>query len=348
MLQELFSLLSGREPPSSRKNNKVPLNKINVPGSSNAEFLRYFEKQLKPLVDGFEEHRQIQLSEYFKRRTKVKIGLISFALIAIVVWTSSLQPYFNFLLIIMIGAFGISSSWARRPIREFQGGIKHTIFPKLVKYFGDEFEFLSRPNWPLKNLQAFSILPNYDDDKSEDQIDGVYKGVSFRLMETHLTCDSSDSNARHDRDTVFKGMLLLFTFNKPFAGKTLVKEDRGVLSRWFKGSSKGMERVLLEDPIFEKQFDVYSTDQIESRYLLTPSFMERLLLLSSVLGGKGVTCSFYNNQILMMVSSSKNRFEAGSIFEQVTFEYETAEFFKELTQIFSVIETLKLNDKTHL
>lgn len=348
MLQELFSLLSGREPPSSRKSKAIPLNKINVPGSSNTEFLRYFEQQLKPLVDGFEEHRQIQLTEYSKRSAKVKIGLIFFALIALAIWTSNLRPYFNFLLIVMLGAFGIFSTWARRPIREFQGGIKHTIFPKLVKYFGEEFEFLSRPNWLPKDLQTFSILPDYDDDKSEDQIDGVYKGVPFRLMETHLSCESSDSNGRRDLDTVFRGMLLLFTFNKPFAGKTIVKQDRGVFSKWFKGSSSGMERVLLEDPVFEKQFDVYSTDQVESRYLLTPSFMERLLSLTKVLGGKGVTCSFYNNQLLMMVSSSKNRFEAGSIFEQVTFEYETAEFFKELKQIFSVIETLKLNEKTHL
>ena len=37
--------------------------------------------------------------------------------------------------------------------------------------------------------------------------------------------------------------------------------------------------MKLENPDFEKTFDVYSTDQIEARYLLSPSMMERLLAL---------------------------------------------------------------------
>ena len=37
------------------------------------------------------------------------------------------------------------------------------------------------------------------------------------------------------------------------------------------------ELVKLENPEFESEFAVYSDDQIESRYILSPSLMERIL-----------------------------------------------------------------------
>jgi hypothetical protein len=40
------------------------------------------------------------------------------------------------------------------------------------------------------------------------------------------------------------------------------------------------QQVALEDPRFEAVYDVWSTDQIAARALLTPAFMERLLALS--------------------------------------------------------------------
>jgi hypothetical protein len=35
--------------------------------------------------------------------------------------------------------------------------------------------------------------------------------------------------------------------------------------------------IRLEDPRFEKEFCVYGEDQVEARYILTPSLMERIL-----------------------------------------------------------------------
>jgi hypothetical protein len=42
-----------------------------------------------------------------------------------------------------------------------------------------------------------------------------------------------------------------------------------------------MEPVRLEDPRFEGQYEVYSTNQIEARALLTPAFMERFMALAA-------------------------------------------------------------------
>ncbi len=88
-------------------------------------------------------------------------------------------------------------------------------------------------------------------------------------------------------------MFILLDMNKNFSGKTIVKRDTGIIGNWFTkkfrrkldsyaSRSKLLKSVKLEDPIFEKKFEVYSSDQVEARYLLTTSFMERILELSNL------------------------------------------------------------------
>jgi hypothetical protein len=50
------------------------------------------------------------------------------------------------------------------------------------------------------------------------------------------------------------------------------------------GRKKGLERVVLESPEFERLFDVYGEDQVEARKLLTPRAQEALVRLRKYLG----------------------------------------------------------------
>ena len=54
-------------------------------------------------------------------------------------------------------------------------------------------------------------------------------------------------------------------------------------------------------------------DQV-TRYLLTVTFMERLMELTSSFGSKSIECCFYNKELFMMIPI-KNMFEPGSIYE---------------------------------
>ncbi len=64
-----------------------------------------------------------------------------------------------------------------------------------------------------------------------------------------------------------------YTTDKKFVGETLVACDEKVIPALFRLK----EKVILEDPTFNKKFIVLSSDQVEARYLLTSAFMERLL-----------------------------------------------------------------------
>lgn len=101
--------------------------------------------------------------------------------------------------------------------------------------------------------------------------------------ETTTTETDSDGNTttrteEHWRD-IFKGLFFSADFNKDFRGSTLVRAGKaGMLSNLFGNLIK------LEDPRFNDKFRVFSRDQVEARYLLTPRLMERLLELRDRLG----------------------------------------------------------------
>jgi hypothetical protein len=50
------------------------------------------------------------------------------------------------------------------------------------------------------------------------------------------------------------------------------------------GGKKGLERVVLESPEFERLYDVYGEDQVEARKLFTPRLQEALVRLRKYLG----------------------------------------------------------------
>jgi hypothetical protein len=151
--------------------------------------------------------------------------------------------------------------------------------------------------------------------------------------------------------TAIEGVLdLAFTaIAKVIGSIVLAIYDNGLLPvyNWLKDKFNSLQVVNLEDPTFENQFEVYSNDQIEARYLLTTTFMERLLSLSSMFDNK-IKCSFYNKKLLFMIDRGQDTFKTSSIFMPSTFVYDIKNILIEMSMLFQIIDTLKLSEKTGL
>lgn len=133
------------------------------------------------------------------------------------------------------------------------------IMGKTLALLGD----LSIQNEKMdENILNDSLLFNVYGNEREDYIAGTYKGKPLSIQE----CKSES----------FKGVAILMQIDKNFSGHTNVIEDS--LANRF-SSPVGLEKAPLECVVFEKKFDVYTNDQIEARYILTPVFMERLVAL---------------------------------------------------------------------
>ncbi len=111
---------------------------------------------------------------------------------------------------------------------------------------------------------------------------------------------------------------------------------------------KKMQDVKLEAAAFEKRFNVYTKDQIEARYLLTTSFMDRLQNLETAFGTRKIKCSFFDGQIMFAIPTKRDLFELGCLFKPLSSTSDIKNFYKELTSIQQMIDHFKLDEKTGL
>ncbi len=121
----------------------------------------------------------------------------------------------------------------------------------------------------------------------------------------------------------------------------------GVITN-LKYSKKQDDVVHLEDTEFSNEFDVYSDDQVESRYLVTPAFMERLLRLSISFDTYKIKCSFVKDRIVFAISTWQDLFEIGDFSTQLDGRKNIERIQNEIISILDMIEYFKLNEKTRL
>jgi len=111
---------------------------------------------------------------------------------------------------------------------------------------------------------------------------------------------------------------------------------------------EALHEIILEDPKFCKKFVAYSSDQVEARYLITTSFMERFQNLNTAFGAKKAKCSFYDDKIMFAITTSKNLFEIGSIWHTLKDPKIVQVMFSELYTVYQMINHFKLDQKTGL
>ncbi|DAB12005.1 TPA: hypothetical protein CPT91_05555 [Candidatus Gastranaerophilales bacterium HUM_16] len=114
---------------------------------------------------------------------------------------------------------------------------------------------------------------------------------------------------------------------------------------------KSMQTVKLESTNFEKRFNVFSKNQVEARYLLTPTFIEKFTQLYTAFGTNKAKCSFYkdfsgNDRIMFAISTNRDLFEPGNLFTPIN--EPKYMFLSDFTSIFNMIEFFKLDEKTKL
>jgi hypothetical protein len=131
--------------------------------------------------------------------------------------------------------------------------------------------------------------------------------------------------------------------NKKFKSKTIICKDKGLFNAM---QGKSMPKVALEDKAFEKIFEVYSSDQVEARYLLTPTFMERLKRLNLSHDGV-VRAAFVGQKIFIALPYDKNLFEV-NLFKDAYDISQYRAILRDLRDALAVVDTLKLDQNIGL
>jgi hypothetical protein len=207
----------------------------------------------------------------------------------------------DFVAFVVMGGVG-GYAWAAWQLSEaYRRLYKERVLPRIAARFGPLAWRRAQP--PLDDFRRHRLFPDWDNAKAEDEIFGDYRGMPLSIVELTLTQGSGKK-----KRTVFHGLTCAVTLPRGLAGTTVVVPDKGMFGNLAERLRGGpCEPVRLEDPAFEQAYEVYGSDQIGARALLTPAFMERFLAL--VRSGRfGAPAALVQgNQLLMALSSLSGR-----------------------------------------
>jgi hypothetical protein len=227
---------------------------------------------------------------------------------------------------------------------DFQFNFKDKIVRKMVTFWDPSFRYqINNHIKAAEVLESGMLYPKNYKTGGSDMIQGEIDGVAFRFSDLHLLLEKKFVQKNEDPyETVMFGSFFIANFPKEFINPVFIYPAKSIFA-----NSVGLlryegEKVLLEDPEFTKLFNVYATDQIEARCILTTSMMERIKAMTKKMG-VNLHISFSNNKIYLMNNNSTDRFEA-SWFKQVDKRETLVKYYNELAEQLSIIEELKLNN----
>lgn len=306
--------------------------------------------RLRPTLEAIDRERLTRLKAYWIRIDLAAVAFVLASVLALLAYFgvlgSSLDRLHSaFYFLAPVATVAALWHWVDVPRRDYVSEFKARVIPEVASTLGD-FDYFEHGWIDPDRIIGSTLIPVHDRCRSEDLFCGTYAGIDVELAEVRLS--KVQHGPKRESVIVFEGVFVLLSLGRTFAGRTVVRRDAGAIYNWLAGSVDELERVVLEDPAFEDQFKVYASDQVEARYLLSPAFMERLSALAGDIGGGHLQAAFYENKLFIMVPSSENRFEPPSIFTSVLDDTGLARIAHELGEVLSMIDALKLDERTGL
>lgn len=318
------------------------------------------QTNLQAQINAFEEKRLHIKSDY--NRTKGKgntgciftgIGFIGAAFLHLSTDGFSWW-YFVWAGVLVLGSYFSSKFIDNR--EDYENEFKRAFIAEITRQLHPELIYSPETNINqsiLYDLGLIEKVPNYG--TPEDQLKGMIGKTEVFLCEMNavLRTKRGRKSRGYKHTTLFHGLYLQADFNKHFQGETYILPDNWEKSLgWIATKIKKVQKskgqlVNLENLDFERLFAVYSSDEIEARYILSPKLMERMVTMHQWLNKQS------NRSVKMMI-----RFKDGSMhlavdwdqdFFEVSFDksaQETADKIKtELNFCVDIVENLDLNTR---
>jgi len=303
----------------------------------------FFYENIFPNLKYLEEKR-------VKIYTRLKYSVIALFIVTLLVaflfkdiFSNSLE--FTFILISI--PIAIFSFIYKVEISGFSSLFKDEVIEQLVDFIDSSLLYEKNGYIRVVEYKKSSLFPlHVDRYKGDDFVSGNVEGVALRFSEIHSEVEKKNSKGKTYWQTIFKGLLFIADFNKNFKGKTVILPDSaesfiGSFAHFFQSFSSHGELIKMDNPEFEKEFVVYSSDQIEARYILSHSLMDSIMRYKKIVG-KNLSISFVGSNIYIAIGFKQKLFEP-KIYKSVQNFDEVRFYFEVLSMTVDIVNILKLN-----
>jgi preprotein translocase subunit Sss1 len=309
------------------------------------ELRRFYHQNLKPDLQVLEKQRLALVKKI------TAIGIIAFGVAGIVIllFAGVVRDAVPVIIFPLMAAGGITFGLGWFISVGYRSEFKMSIIERLVSFVDSQLNYNQGGCVKQSEFNASKIFhtkPNRY--KGDDLVWGKVGQTAVKFSEVDAKYESGSGKNRTVQQ-IFKGLFFIADFNKHFHGRTVVLPDAtekvfGKLAQTFqKLNFTRDDLVKLEDPEFEKEFVVYSNDQVEARYILSTSLMKRIVDFKRN-SSKKIHLSFINSQVNVAVSFKRSLFEPKLFSTLLDFE-PIQEYFEDLSLAVGIVEDLNLNTR---
>lgn len=360
---------------------------------SRDEFSKIYKEKFEPVLVKLEQERQTFAP---KRKVLSKLSgkekwysklFFCMGVFFIIIWVSGFLglKFASSLFMVYVVLFFVF--FALAPIFMFSMGIgifveakdesirqnlKNKVLDEIIGFFGNFSRVEENSSYGkqlLNDVKAYGMFINSNWLKDSDVFIGTYKDTKLIIDECVFSPSTASTSTNYSTKNIpvdFSGLIVKIQMNKSFNGITVAGYKD------FVTQACGMQPVELEDVEFMKNMKVYSSDQVEARYLLTTAFMQRLKELENAFGyesyiGKNISNAnnlgksdlrknykpypvyvlFNKGYVYLFISSPFDLFEV-SLEETLLKEDKYFLMYQQFMAILSVVDYLKLDKKLGL
>ena len=310
-----------------------------------SELQDFFYEKIYPDLE-FLEKKRLKIYGYLK---KVAIILFLVTIFFLFLIQDYISDWVNMLAFAVIIPSGIFMFIYKMQMSGFTSLFKDELIEKLVLFVDKNLKY-SKNNYIREHeYRASSLFPQLIDRFSgDDFVSGTVDKVDIRFSEIHSEVKKKTNKGKTYWQTIFRGLLFVADFNKNFEGKTVVLPDKsekffGSISHFFQSFSSHGKLVKMDNSEFEREFTIYSDDQIEARYILSHTLMDRILEYKKLVG-KNLYISFNRSNIYIAIGYSEKLFEP-KIYKKITSFDEVSFYFKVISMTVDIVKHLNLNRK---
>jgi len=192
----------------------------------------------------------------------------------------------------------------------FNKNFKNIFVLKSLQNNFDNVVYTPETGFDKTFVDSVGMLNTADRYHSNDFISATYKNIKFQQSDVHIEEKheerDSDGNTRTVWETLFRGRLMVFDFNKKFKANIQVSSSSFDAEKLPWG--RKFSRVKMEDMEFNKIFYVYAQNEHEAFYILTPHFMEKMKEISRTLN-YGIMFCFVDNKLYIALDNNQDSFE---------------------------------------
>jgi len=310
--------------------------------NTTTNFKEFYKAKLLPdlkILDG--ERKQVD-------RKVLIIVLVAVVLVILIgsIFNGSGVGYFQ----LLVGVFAFIAFAAVS--KKYRSDFKSKIVQKITAFVDENLEYSPQGFVSKNEFNNSGIFQKYCNSfDGEDHFKGKLEKTEIEFSEIvgrRVTTTGTGSKRKQHYKIVFKGIFIVADFNKNFSGHTVVLPDTaermlGKFGQNLQSMSSRGELVKLEDPEFEKEFCVYSDNQVEARYILSPSLMQRITEFKRKWNTK-VYLSFRNSKVYIAIKMKKNLFET-RLFKSIVDYNFIEENIRFLILLTGIVEDLNLNTR---